>query len=186
LGGIFVLAPIVLIGSYVGEYYILEQATSRAEKNTKLAVFAALNLAIGVMLWVIPGGYPNKWMSTMSWAVISIGVLQLGMLGFASVDYETREYPNLHPVNKFRITLFKAYGMNPLLVYVLAAAPDLFTGALPAELQLVIWAIMVPAISIIAYALSRKNTVISTPKVAFAVVILLLVLAVILRSMNFF
>ena len=186
LGGIFVLAPIVLIGSYVGEYYIMEQETSRSEKNKKLAIFAVLNLAIGLVLWVIPGGYPNKRMSTMSWAVISLGVLTLGMLGFAAVDYETKKYHTLHPVNKFRITLFKAYGMNPALIYALAALPDLFTEALSVELQLAVWAIMVSIISVVAYVLSQKNTAISTPKVVLAVIIVFLVLAMILRYVNFF
>jgi len=183
LGGIFILVPIVLIGSYIGEYYIMEKAMSRADKNKKLVVFAAINLAIGLILWAVPGGYPNKRMSTMSWAVISLAVTMFGMRVFAWADYKTEEYPNLNPVNKVRISLFKAYGMNPALIYALAALPDLFTEALSVELQLAVWAIMVPIISVVAYTLSRKNTTISTIKVVLILIIILVVLAVIGRWM---
>ncbi|MCK4953632.1 hypothetical protein KAS14_07600 [Candidatus Bathyarchaeota archaeon] len=186
LGGIFVLTPIVLIGSYIGEYYIMEKGIPSNEKNKKLAVFAAINLAIGLLLWVIPGGYPNKRMSTMSWAVISLAVIIVGMLVFAYADYDAKNYSKLNKANKFRITLFKAYGMNPLLIYILAAAPDLFEASLSTELQLIIWGVMLTAITIIAYALYRKNNVISTTKVTLSLIVILIVLAAILRSINFF
>jgi hypothetical protein len=186
LGGIFVLLPIVLIGSYVGEYYIMEKEIPTGEKNRKMAVFALINLAVGLMLWAVPGGYPNKRMSTMSWAVLSLSGIILGMLVFVRTDYKTEDYPNLSPANRFRITLLKAYGMNPLLIYVLAAAPDLFTAGLSIELQLAIWAIMITAITIIAYALYRKNTAISTHRVALTLIIILAVLAPIAFYMNVF
>jgi hypothetical protein len=186
LGGIFILVPVVLIGSYVGEYYILEKTMSRVDKNKKLMVFAALNLAIGLILWMVPGGYPNKRMSTMSWAVISLAVIMFGMRMFVWADYKTEEYPNLNLVNKVRISLFKAYGMNPALMYALAALLSLFTEALSVELQLTVWAILVPIISVVAYTLSRKNTAISTTKVVLILIIILVIIAVILRSINFF
>ena len=186
LGGIFVLIPIVLIGSYVGEYYIVGKTMSRADKNKKLVVFAVINLAIGLMLWMIPGGYPNKRMSTMSWAVISLAVIMFGMRVFVWADYKTEEYPNLNLVNKVRISLFKAYGMNPALMYALATLLSLFTETLSVELQLAVWAILVPIISIVAYTLSRRDTAISTTKVVLILIIILAVLAVILRSINFF
>ena len=60
----------------------------------------------------------------MSWAVISLAVIIVGMLVFAYADYDAKNYSKLNKANKFRITLFKAYGMNPLLIYILAVAPD--------------------------------------------------------------
>jgi hypothetical protein len=184
LGGIFVLTPIVLTGSCIGEYYIMDVETPRNEKNKKLAIFAAINLAIGLVLWAIPGGYPNKRMSTMSWAVISLAAIIVGLFVFTYSDYETENYPNLNPVNRFRITLFKAYGVNSLLIYVLAVTPSgivaLTKGDLSTELELTLRGTMVIATSMIAYTLCRKSKVISTTKVALAMVIILVVLFAIL------
>jgi hypothetical protein len=188
LGGIFVLLPIVLTGSCIGEFYIMDRKTPKNERNKKLAIFASINLAIGLMLWAIPGGYPNRRMSTMSWAVISLAVITVILLIFIYTDYCTESYPNLNPANKFRMTLFKAYGMNPLLIYALAVAPlgviELTTGGLSTVHGLTFWAIMVTVISMIAYELYRKNKIFSTTKVALIIVLILITLAAILLPLG--
>src|SRR5271157_86012 len=187
IGGIFVMTSFVLVGSCIGEYYILDKTTPIATKNKNLALFALLNLAIGFGLWLIPGGYPNKRQSTMSWATLSIGIVILGLLVFVKVDYKDENLAQMNPVNKTRIVILKSYGENPFLIYAMAVIPDAILGALVAKsiqsqlwYQVVVWVVLVGVISIIAWVLYRKRKIISTTKIAAGVLIIILILVVIL------
>ncbi len=183
IGGLLVLVPIVLISSVIGEFFILDKETPTREKNKKFLLLGLINLAIGIVLWLIPGGFPNKRQSTMSWATISLGVCILVMYLFILVDYKDEEYPSLNPVNKGRIVLFKAYGMNPFLIYAITEIPSVVIKALAGDdfvIELLRWIIMVPVITLIALLLYKKGKAISTTKVAFGVIITVAILAGIL------
>nr|MDO8109435.1 hypothetical protein [Candidatus Sigynarchaeota archaeon] len=183
IGGFLVLVPITLIASVVGEFFILDKETPEHEKVRKFLMLGLVNAIIGVVLWLIPGGYPNKRQDTMSWAAISIAVcFFIGFL-FLKVDYKDEEYKGLHPANKGRIVLFKSYGMNPFLIYGIAEIAGVVIEALVGsdfEIQLAQWLILVPAITLIAWILYKKGKAISTTKVALGVIVIVLVLAVVL------
>ena len=183
LGGIFVMIPITLIASVIGEFSILDKETPAAEKAKKSTLLGLVNAIIGLVLWLIPGGYPNKVQSTMSWATISLAVcIFVGHL-FVKSDYKDEDFPKMNPFNKARIVLFKSYGMNPFLIYVIAGATKTVIKALVGssfEISLIGCLIMVPAITMIAYLLYRKGKAISTTEVALAVIIIIVALSIII------
>lgn len=183
IGGFLVLVPIVLIASVVGEFFILDAETSHHEKIKKFLLLGLVNLAIGVVLWLIPGGYPNKRQDTMSWATISLAVCFFVGYLFILIDYKDERYKELNPVNKGRIKLLKAYGMNPFLVYAIAEITAVVIKALLGpdfEIQLATWLILVPAITIVVLLLEWKGKAISTTKVALGVIITVVILAAVL------
>ncbi len=183
IGSIFVLVPIVLVSSVVGEFFVLDKETPVAEKNKKFAMLGIANLLVGIVLWLVPGGFPNKRQSTMGWATISLAVCIGVVFLLIWLDYKDEEYPKLHPVNKARIVLFKSYGMNPFLIYAVAEIAMVLWEALVGDSfdeQLIAWLIFVPAITIMALVLYKQNKAISTTKVALGVIVIVAVLAVIL------
>ncbi|MHA1791136.1 MAG: acyltransferase family protein [Promethearchaeota archaeon] len=183
LGGIFVLIPITLIASTIGDHFILNETSSEQEKQKSLIILGLINLVIGVGLWLIPYGYPNKRQSTMSWATISLAVCIFAALLLVKIDYKDEDYENLHPLNKARIVLFKSYGMNPLLIYAIVeiylVLVEVLVGNDPI-VGILNFVIMFPLITIISYLLYRKNKAISTTKVAAGIIILVVALTVIL------
>jgi hypothetical protein len=181
IGGIFVLVSITLIASVVGEFFILDKETPVKEKNKKFLILGLVNAIIGIALWLIPGGYPNKRQDTMAWATISMAVCFFVGYAFILIDYKEEEFQQLHPINKGRIVLFKAYGMNPFLIYAIVTIAvvviENLIGSDP-DIQLLTWLIIVPAITIVALLLYKKGKAISTTKVALGVIVIVIVLAV--------
>ncbi|MEX2756313.1 MAG: hypothetical protein Q6365_013005, partial [Candidatus Sigynarchaeota archaeon] len=174
---------IVLIASVIGEFFILDQETPSQVKVKNFLLLGVINLAIGIALWLIPGGFPNKRQSTMSWATISLAVCIFVSYLLIKIDYKDEDYPSLHPVNKGRIVLFKAYGMNPFLIYAMTEIPAVIIDALAGSdfvIELLRWLIMVPVITLIALLLYKKGKAISTTKVALGVIATVALLSVIL------
>ena len=184
LGAIFVLMPIVLIGSCLGKYYVLDKDTPREKKNKMLVVLCLVNLAIGIVLWLIPGGFPNKRQSTASYATISMAIIIAGLLAFVYADWKDENYAKLNPVNRGRIILFNTYGQNPFFIYVLAIVFGGGFGAIAGDLefylQVLIWLGGLVIISIIALILYKKGKIISTTKIALFIIVLLLTVGLIL------
>jgi hypothetical protein len=183
-GGAFVLTAITLIGSCVGEYYLLDKETSRHKKDKMLVVLGLVNLAIGLALWAIPGGFPNKRQSTMSWAAISMAVIIAFLIVFVYTDWKDEDYPKLNPANKGRIVLFNAFGQNPFLIFIIAMVLgeglDLAGITLDLPFAILYWIVVLLAISLLAIALYKKGKVISTTKIALFIVILLLTVGLLL------
>ncbi|NMC07902.1 MAG: lipase maturation factor family protein [Candidatus Lokiarchaeota archaeon] len=189
LGGTFVLTAITLLGSCVGDHYLLEKETPRREKDKMLVVFGLVNLAIGLLLWLIPGdfgGFPSKRQSTAGWATISIAVIVGFLLIFVYTDWKDNDYPLLNPANKARIVLFNAYGQNPFLIFVIAEVLsqglDLAGVTLEPAFDVLYWIGCLAAITALAIALYRKGKVISTTKIALFLVVVLLAAGIILVS----
>lgn len=183
LGSIFVLVPLTLVSTAVGEFFILDKDTPPAEKNRKFLLLGAINLAIGIALWLIPGGFPSKRQSTMAWATISLAVCVAVSYVLIKVDYTDDQYPSLHPVNKARVVLFNAYGMNPFLIYAIYEIVVVVVRELVAwdfETQLVTWLVLMVVVTMLALFLYKKNKAISTTKVALVIIIIVVVLAVVL------
>ena len=183
LGGIFILIPITLIASTIGDYYILQKEKSDKEKNKLLIILGIVNLAIGIGLWLIPYGYPNKRQSTMSWATISLAVCIFVALLLIKADYKDENFDKLHALNKGRIVLFKSYGMNPLLIYAIVEISRILIEELVGTdefIQFLQLIILMPAITIIAYLLYRYKKAISTTKVAVGIIVIVIALAIIL------
>jgi hypothetical protein len=187
-GGIFVLTAITLIGSCVGEYYLLEKEASRRKKDKMLVVLGLVNLAIGLVLWAIPGGFPSKRQSTMSWAAISMAVIIAFLIVFVYTDWKDEYYPKLNPANKARIVLFNAFGQNPFLIFIMA---EVFSGVLDVAgitldpvMSVVYWIAGLSAITFVAIILYRKGKVISTTKIALFIVVLLLTVGLLLIGLG--
>ncbi|MHA1679800.1 MAG: hypothetical protein ACTSUE_02255 [Promethearchaeota archaeon] len=185
IGGFLVLLPITLIASVIGEHFILGKGESKSKysKNQQLGLLGIANLVIGVVLWLIPGGFPSKRQSTMGWATISLSVCILFAFIFIWTDYKDEDFDNLNPLNKGRIVLFKSYGMNPFLVYAIAEVTMVVVEALIGDdfvIQLGLFLILTPVITVIVIALYKAGKAISTTKVAAGIMIIVVGLAVVL------
>ncbi len=187
-GGTLVLTTITLIGSCVGEYYLLDKETPRRKKNIMLVVLGLVNLAVGIALWAIPGGFPNKRQSTMSWAAISMAVIIGGLLAFVFTDWKDEDYLKLNPANRARIVLFNAFGQNPFLIFIIAevlsGVLDVADITLDPVLSVVYWIVGLSAIAFVAIMLYKKGKVISTTKIALFIVVLLLTVGVLLIGLG--
>nr|MDO8109438.1 hypothetical protein [Candidatus Sigynarchaeota archaeon] len=183
LGGIFVMTAIVLVGSCVGEYFVLNDQVSSHAKAIKLAWLGIANLAIGLGLWLVPGGFPNKRQSTMGWGTLSMAIVIGGLLGFVYQYKNIVVHKIINAVNNCRLALFNAFGQNSFFMYILTYG---FIGIMEviadAEgwLQVLAWLGSVGMLSVIALLLYKRHVVISTTKIAVVLFILLVVLALVL------
>jgi hypothetical protein len=122
----------------------------------------------------------------MSWATLSIAVIVGFSLIFIAIDYKDEDLPKLNPIRKGRIILFKAYGMNPFLMYCLAVIPEEIIGVIAGDLmddnifRLILWIVLFAMVTIVAIILYRKNKIYSTTKITIWIIIILIVLALIL------
>src|SRR5271157_3079146 len=172
IGGIFVMIPITLIASVIGEFFILDKTTAARDKAKNLLLLGIVNAAIGFGLWFIPGGYPSKRQSTMSWATISLAVCIFVSLFLIKIDKIASKN-----------WLFKAYGMNPFLIYAMAEISAVLIKALIGDtfvIQLWMLIIIVPAITAVVLILYHFGKAISTTKVAAGVIVVVVALSAIL------
>ncbi len=184
MGGVFVLTPILLIGSCLGEYFIMDKETPTGKKYKMMVLLGAINLAIGIGLWLIPGGFPNKRQSTMGYATISMAVIIGGLFFFIFLNLKKER----------RTVVLEAYGMNPFLVYAIAAIPTALIGELISfgdwqeefMFQLIQWVILLAVITLIVILLYRKGKAISTTKIVLALLVTLLPLALVLKLVGVF
>jgi hypothetical protein len=147
-----------------------------------------VNLAIGLVLWAIPGGFPNKRQSTMSWAVISMAVIIAGLLAFVYTDWKDADYSKLNQANKARIVLFNAFGQNPFLIFIMAEVfggiLDIANITLEPAMAVLYWIAGLSIISFVAIMLYLKGKVISTTKIALFVIVLLLTVGLLLIGLD--
>ena len=184
LGGIFVLTPILLVGSCLGEYFIMDKETPTPKKYKMMALLGLINLAIGIGLWLIPGGFPNKRQSTMGYATISMAVVIGGLFFFIFLNLKK----DRHTV------ILEAYGMNPFLVYAIAAIPTVLIGELFSfsdsewflefTFQLILWIIVLAVVTLIVLLLYRKGKAISTTKIVLTLLVILLPLGIVLKLLE--
>ncbi|MBN2150662.1 MAG: hypothetical protein JW839_04350 [Candidatus Lokiarchaeota archaeon] len=182
LGGVFVLTPILLVGSCVGEYFIMDKEASTGKKYKMMALLAAINLSIGIGLWLIPGGFPNKRQSTMGYATISMAAIIAGLFVFIFLNLKK----DRHTV------ILEAYGMNPFLVYAIAAIPTVLIGELISfgdwqeefMFQLILWIAVLAVVTLIVILLYRKGKAISTTKIVLGLLVILLPLGVLLKLLE--
>ncbi|HME53090.1 MAG TPA: hypothetical protein VKM55_12790 [Candidatus Lokiarchaeia archaeon] len=178
IGGIFVMTGFVLVGSCVGEYFLLNKEASQHKKYMMLALLSVINLAIGLGLWAIPGGFPNKRQSTMGWATISIAIVIAGLFGFIFLNLKKQH----------KTVILEAYGMNPFLIYALAVVPGAIINALLPDsvtsdflFQATYWIGAVAGITALAIGLYMVGKAISTTKVIAVLLVILLPVGIIAK-----
>jgi hypothetical protein len=170
IGGFFVMTSIVLVGSCVGEYFLLNKETPLPKKYKMLALLAIVNLAIGLGLWLIPGGYPNKRQSSMGWATLSIAVIIFALFGFIALNNKKPHHT----------VVLEAYGMNPFIMYALCVMPNAILAAIFPILktsnivQIEFWVIMEAIIAAVALTLYKFHKAISATKVVATIIIILI------------
>lgn len=190
VGAFFMRTGFLLIGSCVGEYYILNKSVTKEEKNKKYALLGIINGLIGAILWIvgelfdIKPALPITDGSTMSWATLSIAVIVGFSFIFIATDYKDEDFPKLNAFRKGRIVLFKAYGMNPFLMYCLAVIPEEIIGVIVGDLmddnlfRLFLWLGLFTLVTIVGLILYKKNKAFSTTKVTIWILIVLIILAI--------
>jgi hypothetical protein len=108
-GTLFTLSGVVIVAAALGDYIFTTEHPPK-KKFTNMALLGGGNFVVGVLLGLIPGWEATKRISTLSFGLISIGVIILGCLVFVVMD------------EKFGWNLgyLKAFGRQPFFTYFMA------------------------------------------------------------------
>ncbi|MHA1520520.1 MAG: hypothetical protein ACTSRK_10105 [Promethearchaeota archaeon] len=170
-GTIFTYTAVVLIASSMAEYvFTSEEIPKKKIKN--LVEFGAANLAVGTILWIISALTntlilaPNKRLATMTYALISLGVIVLCIIPFVWAD----------EVKNKELTYLVAFGRQPFLTYFLAElfyqVPKLLLDEFGTLLRWIVLIVILLVTSILNLLLYKKKKVVPTE---FSVIMFMLV-----------
>lgn len=108
-GTIFTLSGVVIVAASLGDY-IFNTEHPPKKKYTNMAILGAINLVVGLLLGLIPGWEPSKRISTLSYGLISIGVIILSLLVFVFFDEKMN----------WNLGYLLAFGRQPFFTYFMA------------------------------------------------------------------
>ncbi|MHA1731138.1 MAG: hypothetical protein ACTSU5_04310 [Promethearchaeota archaeon] len=175
-GTVFTYSGIMVVATCIGDYMFKTKEPDEV-KYRNMAIFGAVNLAVGAVLQFLPGWEASKRKMTLTHALISIGVTTLGLLVFVYLDRKKDK----------DIAYLRAFGMNPFFTYFLAETPHFIVKEIigddlgfPPWGNVVFTAILVGYTSLVVWYLYKNRKIISTQKAALIFIATTLVLAAIL------
>jgi hypothetical protein len=144
LGTIFGFSAIMIYATCLGDVLLLNKEYPDKKKYLVYAIVGTVALVAGLLLWLIPGWYPNKRQVTLTYISISLGVTIL--LSFIVIGIDK--------LVKKPIIILDSYGKSPFLIYVIAIVIEfLLVDIIELELDIVIFIIIVIVMTIIAVLL---------------------------------
>jgi nitrate reductase gamma subunit len=145
-GTIFGFSAIMVYATCLGDVMLLNEEFTDKKKYMIYAIVGVVALLAGLLLWLIPGWYPNKRQVSLTYISISLGVTIL--LSFIVIG--------LDKLVKKPIILLDSYGKSPFIIYVIAIVIEfLLVDIIELELDLIIFIVMVIVMSAIAILLDK-------------------------------
>jgi len=145
-GTIFGFSATMIYATCLGDIMLLNKEYTEKKKYLIYAFVSAVALLVGLLLWLIPGWYPNKRQVTLTYISISLGVTIL--LSFIVICIDK--------LVKKPIILLDSYGKSPFIIYVLAIVIEfLLIDLIGLELDMIIFIVMVIVMSFIAILLDK-------------------------------
>ena len=130
---------------------LLNKEYTDKKKYQIYAIVGAIALLGGLLLWLIPGWYPNKRQVTLTYISISLGASILLSFIFIGIDKKVQN----------SIFILDSYGKSPFIIYVIAIVLEfLLSDILSLEMDILIFIIMVIVMSVIAILLDKWGKII--------------------------
>ena len=150
-GTIFSFSAIMIYATCLGEVMLLNKEYTNKKKIQIYAIVGAIALFGGLLLWLVPGWYPNKRQVTLTYISISLGASILLSFIFIGIDKKVQK----------PIFILDSYGKSPFIIYVIAIVLEfLLSDILSLEMDILIFIIMVIVMSVIAILLDKGGKVI--------------------------
>ena len=150
-GTIFSFSAIMIYATCLGEVMLLNKEYTDKKKYQIYAIVGAIALLGGLLLWLVPGWYPNKRQVTLTYISISLGASILLSFIFIGIDKKVQK----------PIFILDSYGKSPFIIYVIAIVLEfLLSDILSLDMDILIFIIMVIVMSFIAILLDKWGKVI--------------------------
>jgi hypothetical protein len=150
-GTIFGFSAIMVYATCLGEVLLLNNKYTDKKKYQIYAIVGVIALVGGLLLWFIPGWYPNKRQVTLTYISISLGATIL--LSFILIGLDKK-------VQK-PIFILDSYGKSPFIIYVIAIVLEfLISDIIGYEKDILIFIIMIIVMSAIAILLDKWGKII--------------------------
>ncbi|MHA2288507.1 MAG: hypothetical protein ACXABG_06955 [Promethearchaeota archaeon] len=145
-GTLFGFSTIMIFATCLGDVMLLNKEYTDKKKYQIYAIVGAVALLGGLLLWLIPGWYPNKRQVTLTYISISLGATVL--LSFVVIGIDK--------LVKKPIFILDSYGKSPFIIYVIAIVIEfIIVDIIELELDIIIFIIMVIVMSVIAILLDK-------------------------------
>lgn len=150
-GTIFSFSAIMIYATCLGEVMLLNKDYTDKKKYQIYAIIGAIALIAGLLLWLVPGWYPNKRQVTLTYISISFGATILLSFILIGIDKVIRK----------PIFILDSYGKSPFIIYVIAIVLEfLISDIIGYEMDILIFIIMVIIMSAIAILLDKWGKII--------------------------
>ena len=150
-GTIFSFSVIMIYATCLGEIMLLNKEYTDKKKYQIYAIVGTIALLGGLLLWLVPGWYPNKRQVTLTYISISLGASILLSFIFIGIDKKVQK----------PIFILDSYGKSPFIIYVIAIVLEfLLSDVIGLDMDLLIFILMVIVMSIIAILLDKWGKII--------------------------
>lgn len=173
---LFTYTTITVIGTALGDY-MFSSKDPQKKKYITLAIFGGVNVALGIGLGFIGPLYWSKAIGTMTFGLVSIGIITLGCLVFILMDEKLN----------WKLGYLVMFGMNPLFSYMVAEVLfQLPTMLLDIPIMDALWmkfvimGVIIALVSLFNWLLYRKKKRIRTEWVTFAFLLLVIAISFVL------
>lgn len=150
-GTIFSFSTIMIYATCLGDLLLLNREVTDKKKYQIYVIIGVIALVGGLLLWLVPGWYPNKRQVTLTYISISLGATILLSLIFIGIDNKLRK----------PIFILDSYGKSPFIIYTIAIVLEfLLSDVVGLDMDILIFIIMVVVMSIIAILLDKWGKII--------------------------
>ncbi len=143
-GTIFGFSAIMIYATCLGDVMLLNKEYTDKKKYQIYAIVGGIALIGGLLLWLVPGWYPNKRQVTLTYISISLGASILLSFIFIGID------------KKFKKPIFilDSYGKFPFIIYAITIVIEfLIADIIGLEMNVLLFIVMVIIITAIAILL---------------------------------
>jgi len=150
-GTIFGFSAIMIYATCLGEVlFISEEYTDKKKYQIYLIVGITAFIG-GLLLWLLPGWYPNKRQVTLTYILISLGGSILISFLFIGIDKKVQK----------PIFILDSYGKSPFIIYIIAVVLEfIISDIIGLDMDFLIFTIMVIVMTLIALLLDKRGKII--------------------------
>ena len=150
-GTIFGFSAIMIYATCLGEVLLLNKEHTDKKKYQIYAIVGAIALLGGLLLWLVPGWYPNKRQVTLTYISISLGATILLSFILIGIDKKVQK----------PIFILDSFGKSPFIIYLIAVVLEIILSDLIGlEMNILIFTIMITVMVIIAILLDKWGKII--------------------------
>jgi nitrate reductase gamma subunit len=150
-GTIFGFSAMMIYATCLGDVMLLNNEYTDKKKYQIYAIVGVIALIGGLLLWLVPGWYPNKRQVTLTYISISLGASILLSFIFIGIDKKVQK----------PIFILDSYGKSPFIIYAIAIVLEfLIADIIGLEMDLLIFIVMVIVMTVIAIFLDKWGKVI--------------------------